>query len=166
MYNDSENLRQLTHVKVTRSSGSAPAAAAAAAADNNNNLTSLSLILMTSNANADLSTTMSPAGAVSEDLPVARVSRDPVGFKVQFGDDEIIGAPGDDLPFPVENAKQETPRFKKYGALFGCDGGKLTIGETTYRIRKIDQQQQANGMECFQICFRSFIVEFIQVVLG
>ena len=96
---------------------------------------------MAANANSDLSTITSAAGAVPDDLPVAQVSRDPLGFKVQFGGDEVIGAPGDDLPFAVEKANGGTPAFKKYGALLGCDGGTLTIQETRYRIQ-VNQQQQ------------------------
>ena len=46
------------------------------------------------------------------------------------------------------------------------DGGEYTLGESDVNEQGILWQQQANGMECFQICFRSFIVEFIQIALG
>ena len=102
---------------------------------------------MAANANPKLSTITSPAGAVPDDLPVAHVSRDLLGgFKVEFGDDETIGAPGDDLPFAVQKKNGKVPHIKSFGSLFGCDGGTLTIGETTYRIQK----QQANGKKCFR----------------
>ena len=105
------------------------------------------------NANPDLSTMLSTAGPVQEDLPVAKVSRDPLGIKVQFGGDETIGAPGDELPFAVEKNNGKAPAIKTYGSLFGCGGGTLTIEDKRYRIQVI--QQQENGEK--RVGFGSFI---------
>ena len=88
-----------------------------------------------------MSTITSPAQAASEDLPVAKVSRDPLGVKVQFGGDETIAGPGDNLPFAVEKSNGTTPAIKTYGSLFGCDSGTLTIQDTRYRIQVNHQQQ-------------------------
>ena len=127
---------------------------------------------MAANANPKLSTITSPVGAVPEDLPVVEVSESTSGVSVsvKWGYEGITqpNAKPHSTYFVARNGKGKEPTFKEFGALLHCDGGTLTIQGTEYRIQVIQQQQQANGKKCFRFgsFVRSFVVVFIQIVLG
>ena len=107
-----------------------------------------------------------PAGAVPDDLPVVEVSESTLGVSVKWGDEGIMQptTKPHSTYFVASKANGNEPTFKEFGALLHCDGGTLTIGKRTYRIL----QQQANGKKCFRFgsFVRSFVVAFIQIVLG
>jgi hypothetical protein len=127
---------------------------------------------MAANANSDLSTITSPAGAVPDDLPVVEVEGVNATVKVKWGTlgsqqtTASLDASYTDTCHATDSTGVE-PLVKTYGTLLGCNGGTLTIQATRYRIQVIQKLQQANGKKCFRFGWfvRSFIVEFIQVIL-
>jgi hypothetical protein len=124
----------------------------------------LVLVPMAANANSDLSTITSPAGAAPDDLPVVEVEGVNATVKVKWG---TLGSQqttaGLDArytdTFHATDSTGVEPLVKTYGTLLGCNGGTLTIQATRYHIQVIQKQQQANGKKCFRFGWlvRSFV---------
>ena len=106
---------------------------------------------MAASANPDLST-MSTDPAVPEDLPVVEVMKTgDAEVLVKWGEGGAQQTSGmlrdnysvDPYYFHAEDSNEAVPIVKAFSTLVACDEGILTIGDTRYRIKVI--QQQENG---------------------